>query len=327
MSAEKRTGFTLVELLVVIAIIGILVALLLPAVQAAREASRRVQCANHLKQIGLAASNFHEVYRRMPPSHLGPKPHAPYDYTNQNVAAAVYLLPFMEVQSLYDPVDITTSSSSGTAVKFLDVRAKADPWWNQSDPNPPGGPWEISQSRIGNLLCPSTDAYANSQATIALLNYYYDPSTGTTYQASAFTLSGGGRNLGRTNYLASIGYLGDVGYWAGYRGIFGNRSEYGLNCVTDGTSNTILFGEAVGHVDGANDLQYSFSWMGAGGLPVAWGMGERVWYQFSSQHPGIVQFCFADGSVHSVGNEVDFNALTYLAAMSDGQTIPDDAFN
>src|SRR5262245_29962927 len=89
-------GFTLVELLVVIAIIGVLVALLLPAVQSAREAARRMQCQNHLKQIGLAVHSFEDVYKTLP--------HSRYD---DRYTWAVEILPFIEQKTLYDQWDLT----------------------------------------------------------------------------------------------------------------------------------------------------------------------------------------------------------------------------
>src|SRR3954453_23911415 len=95
-----RRGFTLVELLVVIAIIGVLVALLLPAVQSAREAARRGQCSNNLKQLGLAAQNMHDIKGFLPPSRLG---NNSADSTNINwVTWAVVMLPYIEQKPYYD---------------------------------------------------------------------------------------------------------------------------------------------------------------------------------------------------------------------------------
>src|SRR6186997_2133216 len=109
-SRGSRKGFTLVELLVVIAIIGVLVALLLPAVQAAREAGRRTSCSNNLRQVGLAAHQFNDVYERLPPGYLGPMPHDTWPAhmnDNQYVGSLAYLLPFAEQKQVYDLIDVS----------------------------------------------------------------------------------------------------------------------------------------------------------------------------------------------------------------------------
>jgi prepilin-type N-terminal cleavage/methylation domain-containing protein len=110
MVTRRRLGFTLVELLVVIAIIGILVALLLPAIQAAREAARRSQCGNNLKQIGIALQNYHDTYKRFP---IGAR-----NGIGNNWGASFYvgLLPFMEQQSLFERWPWATMTIPRTAI-------------------------------------------------------------------------------------------------------------------------------------------------------------------------------------------------------------------
>src|SRR5687768_241506 len=96
-----RSGFTLVELLVVVAIIGILIALLLPAVQAAREAARRTQCNNNLKQIGLALHGYHDTYKLLPAG----------SYDNNELSWHVYVLPYLERAELFEQFDLDTNSA------------------------------------------------------------------------------------------------------------------------------------------------------------------------------------------------------------------------
>ena len=101
MTKRRKSGFTLVELLVVIAIIGILVGLLLPAVQAAREAARRMQCTNQLKQFGLALHNYADAFKKFPAGSAGPS------YSGNRLNAMIGLLPYVEESSLYNMVQST----------------------------------------------------------------------------------------------------------------------------------------------------------------------------------------------------------------------------
>ena len=137
MKDSPRSGFTLVELLVVIAIIGVLIALLLPAVQQAREAARRMQCTNHLKQLGLAMHNYHDTYGGLPYRQGGPDASTTSDVNPpRRLSAFVALLPFMEQGSLYD--------AANTNMRHV---------WDSSF-----APWT---AQIDGLICPS-DSEVNS---------------------------------------------------------------------------------------------------------------------------------------------------------------------
>ncbi|MCO6455031.1 MAG: DUF1559 domain-containing protein [Pirellulaceae bacterium] len=327
---RARAGFTLVELLVVIAIIGILVALLLPAVQAAREAGRRMQCQNNLKQLGLAAHNFHDTNNMFPPGYLGPIPHGPATYTNQNLGVVSYLLPFMEQQPIQDRYPKFSDWYDPANVRpwMLVDNLNGGPWWGE------GNSWAVAQTRINSMLCPSTNAYLNTVGTGALMNVYPVGTNTGTLQIAYFPLGGGGDTIGRSNYLGCAGGLGNIpGGWLFYEGIFGNRTKNGFQHVLDGTSSTLFFGEAIGGYrrSGAKWVRdYSHCWIGSGVMPVAWGLATNGnkggWYQYDSEHPGVVQFCFADGSVHGVSRSVDATTFRHLGAMKDGFVVDSESY-
>src|SRR5947199_8669395 len=143
----KRSAFTLVELLVVIAIIGVLVALLLPAVQAAREAARRMQCSNHLKQIGLALQNYHDTFQSLPygararyVNTSGTNP------TGQTYGPSWYvgILPFAEQKPLSDLIESALVSNATAAIDFT------------QNNNPPRVPFSANNQKIAWMLCPSS---------------------------------------------------------------------------------------------------------------------------------------------------------------------------
>ncbi len=198
-----RKGFTLVELLVVIAIIGILIALLLPAVQAAREAARRSQCTNNLKQLALAVHGFHDVKKKFPPSsnNLDFKQVTNDRYSWQRIGFTVPLLPWIEQQSLYDLVIEYT---------LTDQR----PWSRGDFPGGTGRPSPY-KATIATLLCPS------------------DP----TKQPA----SDSGYTSYHCNH-GDIWMGWDWWEWRGTFGN-GEKGSCGFESMTDGSSNTLLLAE------------------------------------------------------------------------------------
>jgi prepilin-type N-terminal cleavage/methylation domain-containing protein/prepilin-type processing-associated H-X9-DG protein len=343
---RPRAGFTLIELLVVIAIIGVLIALLLPAVQKVREAANRASCGNNLKQIGLACHNYHDTNSRLPPGQLGPcPPGAPMNYNSnwQHVGALAFLLPYLEQDSVYRQLDLRVPFPGGpnrlwdcTWPAPPDGDAQAGWWTDQRDPAQ--GPTNITlaQTRIKTFICPSDDPYANTAGTIIAL-YNFQNAGEPQIGFRPFPLGTFADSLGRTNYVGCAGAAGygDSPFWNQYIGVFTDRRSVSLGQVNnlDGTSHTLLFGEALG----GNSFQrdYAYSWIGCGSLATILGFPQASAANphadspanFGSRHPGVVQFVYADGSVHplkrgatSTRYSDDWYVLQELAGYQDGGT-------
>jgi prepilin-type N-terminal cleavage/methylation domain-containing protein len=329
---RRRSGFTLIELLVVIAIIGVLIALLLPAVQKVREAANRTKCSNNLKQIVLASHNFESAHKKLPPAVLGsllPRnltPGSPF-MSNPWVGTLAFLLPYLEQESLYNQLqvdwNVKDSMNTGTGTSAA--------WWL----NPVN--FQLAQTRIAGFLCPSDNL--NDETPTYNVYYSFSVASNYTFYGVRDPIEGAQQGpsivLGRTNYLSCRGTFDKMGdpFYDRYNGLFSNRSGVGLGQVKDGTSNTLAFGEGLGEINQvthAHDRMWS--WMGCS-MVAYWGVAtpqHAHWYNFSSFHPGVALFAFADGSVRSIQTGlVDENSafaipawwhLQQLAGKADGLT-------
>jgi len=321
-------------LLVVIAIIGILVALLLPAIQSAREAARRTQCSNNLKQLGVAAQNFHDTYRVFPPGALVSRVGAATDL-DQGIGVLAFLLPFMELNAVSDQI------TAGMDVKYARVDANKPAntiaiYETFAGENPQYQTWTAAQAKIGAFLCPSAPR-ANPTVGLGLSHVYYNLGVTIYYYDVPVP------PLGTTHYVGCAGGIGKTNTsWDIWEGVFSNRSTNSMTSVTDGTSNTLLFGEYAGGHSETNALEFSTAWISASALPTAWGLKpdtssdpmpytrvRGAWWQFGSYHSGLVQFALVDGSVravsHDVGDQPGNRVFRMIGAMRDGEALPSNA--
>ena len=340
----KAKAFTLVELLVVIAIIGVLVGLLLPAVQQAREAARRMSCSNNLRQVGLAVMNYESTYKLIPTLAGGSNTGfgGAEEFNNQGrISALPSLLPFMEQIPLYNQImngfPVTTRSNR-------QIPGGPAPWVTLD-----GGytPW---RTQVPTLRCPS------------------DPGRAATQDTNA---------IGRTNYGFCVGDTIEGAHWDwstnGNRGMFQARYNRALRDATDGLSNTVLMAEIATDSGaktvrgwtvngiGGSDLNPSLclatvkgidylpaylnqvgNWRGSRwtdgattltsvntilppnspscmtfGYPNDWDWGNN---SASSYHPGGVHICLGDASVTFIANSIDTGDLTKRAPRFDNQT-------
>jgi prepilin-type N-terminal cleavage/methylation domain-containing protein len=242
MKKKLRFGFTLVELLVVIAIIGVLIALLLPAVQAAREAARRMQCSNKMKQLGVASHNYHDVHQVFPPGAVRINNGAVVSLWSFRTMWGLSILPFMEQTAIFEKYNPRASLDNNDATNY-----------------PPGLNREITTQRMNIFECPSDTGAGTLQIPAAEeWNTDYTPhweQYTTSYRAVA------GINCDSTATGANANFYWDDSGWdshINFRGVFHVVSTYQLNpyvptkgmkiwesfaSLTDGTSNTAIFVE------------------------------------------------------------------------------------
>lgn len=306
---RRRLGFTLVELLVVIAIIAVLIALLLPAVQQAREAARRTQCLNNLKQLGLAFHNYHDSYKILPPGLMqSPVPGA---ILGTGVSLFVHLAAFLDQGVVYD--------------KF---NANLNMYVRQN--------FTVNGMLISSLACPS-DLY-NDEPKWLPSGYMWDPGIVQMAYTSYAGCSGTRQQLGWTSPPAGIA---DNYFWdpvtTSYSidknllndGLF-YMSKIRFKDIRDGLSHTIAFGEHA-HSIIPEDSRLDWNWWTSGNFgdtmfstrypinPQNSRVGIQldptqnvpgVIYGASSLHPQGANFCFADGSVRFIGENIDSWDLT-----------------
>lgn len=290
--SRKARGFTLVELLVVIAIIGVLVALLLPAIQAAREAARRTQCSNNLKQISLGLNNYHDTFKTFPPG--------AWNEANRGnrLAWTVFILPFIEQQTVYQEFNFEYPNYTG--VNLLPGIILVPTYHCPSLRLKTG---DYSGEFVGGKAPYTTHYYAvmGPQGINPLI-----PGGTTRYPESDNVNPHGGYAYGGVLYRNSSTRIGDI---------------------TDGTSNTVMVGELAW--DAANCYR---TWLrGANGTAVGSAknieFGLKVapyasagWtnnfndVSFGSEHPAGCHFAVCDGSVAFVAENIEMNVLLAIAS-------------
>lgn len=349
-------GFTLVELLVVIAIIGVLIALLLPAVQAAREAARRMQCTNHLKQFGLGIHNFHDTRNGLPPSVMS--------YYRMSIFPILY--PYMEQNAAYDKI-VSTPNSDGDTTDRKTITGT--------------GFWIANQYQYGGTGDSSVPCLTDAERRgIGSIPYYHCPSTRHGYaaydeaseyagpqtdyafvgcrgngtdqwwqyaEASRTNLHSPFRCAVLTNYSTATAWYGTFDSWL---------PRDTMSWWSDGISNQLLFGEkhfperegvdypaGKGMNNNVGDNTYLTAWAGGGGVvfttrtfdsdgapalrhiarsrrdPTT--TADNGVSYFGSAHPSVCNFLVGDGSVRSIGCTTDPELLRNYADVRDGTPV------
>ena len=290
MRNSRVSGFTLVELLVVIAIIGILIGMLLPAVQQVREAARRIDCSNKSRQLGLAVLNHESAHRTFPP---GWQVIDTDDLTGWGWSAIV--LPFLEADNV---------------AAQIDFRAPVD------------SNGDIIRQSLPVFLCTSDPAADILDLDIDDSTIVGNGGSGTRNTPS----SSGSLSVARSNYSGVFGTLEVSENPERGNGTFYANSRTGFNSIRDGSSNTMMIGErrndlgAVTWTGAISDVAEPFSRIvGAADLPP--NASEDRFENFRSYHPGGINVTLADGSTQFINDSIDQQTFRAYASISGGEVV------
>jgi len=322
-SRQQKSGFTLAELLVVIAIIGILVAMILPAVQSVREAARKTQCLNRLRQVGLATVMYHDTHGAFPPARLYPKKYAaaPTNQGSDQPTWLVRILPFLEQQSFFNQFDLSA--------RYRDQ------------------PHDAVTHAISSFLCPSRRTTDSALAPTESKSIRVTSPCGCGGWVQISVVGGATGDFAGNHGDLSPGSTGaETDYYYGGNGTgvlissqakqssdrklkWVDRISYAK--ITDGSSNTMLAGELHVSAKNLNSTPYNgpiyngedlaaFTRVGGPGVPILSGSTEPInsILGFGSWHPGTCNFVFADGSTKAVSNDIDTVTLGQICNRHDG---------
>ncbi|EAQ77342.1 DUF1559 family PulG-like putative transporter [Blastopirellula marina] len=311
---SARRGFTLVELLVVIAIIGVLIGLLLPAVQQAREAARRMHCQNNLKQIGLALHNYHDTYQSLSAGNQGLPKESANTYSGHGWTWHANILTFLEQGNLFDAIQ------------------GSDGFGNESGSQGAGKPLIVRDTVVSVFWCPSQEDVTNGEAKNG-----YQPSN---YNGNMGTRIGNGNDNCECTGVSNLAEMRSEAWGCmNGNGIFYVDSKTRFADVRDGLSNTIFVSEVVdtggqimGHYGVGSDRRAIFS-TGADGNPpfemteyliaaegndpINGGAEEAA----GSWHAGGANFVMGDGSVRFLSENMDMPTYQGLSTRSEGEVL------
>lgn len=318
---KQKTGFTLVELLVVIAIIGILIGLLLPAVQSVREAARRMQCSNNIKQISLACHNYMTLFKESFPPGCGMAKYGSLKEGSNNFGLFAFLLSYIEQQSIYDRIDFKNTSGA----KYL---------YEKKDP--------LLKISIASYLCPSFtgDPVYTSENSI----YKYGPLC--TYQGvgGAYLKEADNKGLQTSERFLIPSYTAAGNGELPDNGVFTFNKANKSSAIRDGLSNTLMIGEFIQVNKGENKFpgntrqwpygstyyddnrgMYGFKvvrhLLNADSIRNEAGEFPFNHLPFKSDHPSGCSFSRADASVEFLSDTTDLLVLKRLATRNGGEMI------